>query len=106
MEIKLTNAQFEQLQIDLIKDVVTKIGNLNNPKFIDIKAEHIVMPNPNVNVKQISIPIDKIMSLINIERENSIFTDIHFMTNSRLEIVSVNLTIDEIKKMIREAKSV
>lgn len=104
MEIKLTNAQFEQLQIDLIKDVVTKIGNLNNPKFIDIKAEHIVMPNPNV--KQISIPIDKIMSLINIERENSIFTDIHFMTNSRLEIVSVNLTIDEIKKMIREAKSV
>lgn len=104
MEIKLTNAQFEQLQIDLIKDVVTKIGNLNNPKFIDIKAEHIFMPNPNV--KQISIPIDKIMSLINIERENSIFTDIHFMTNSRLDIVSVNLTIDEIKKMIREAKSV
>ena len=104
MEIKLTNTQFEQLQIYLIKDVVTKIGNLNNPKFIDIKAEHIVMPNPDV--KQISIPIDKIMSLINFERENRVFTDIHFMTDSRVDIVSVNLTIDEIKKMIREAKSV
>lgn len=104
MEIKLTNTQFEQLQIYLIKDVVTKIGNLNNPKFIDIKAEHIVMSNPDV--KQISIPIDKIMSLINFECENRVFTDIHFMTDSRLDIVSVNLTIDEIKKMIREAKSV
>lgn len=104
MEIKLTNAQFDLLQADLIKDVVTKIGNLNNPKFIDIKAEHIVMPNPDV--KQISIPIDKIMSLINFERENRVFTDIYFMADSRLDIVSVNLTIDEIKKMIREAKSV
>lgn len=104
MEIKLTNTQFEQLQINLIKDVVTKIGNLNNPKFIDIKAEHIVMPNPDV--KQISIPIDKIMSLINFERENRVFTNIYFMADSRLDIVSVNLTIDEIKKMIREAKSV
>ncbi len=104
MEIKLTNTQFEQLQINLIKDVVTKIGNLNNPKFIDIKAEHIVMPNHDV--KQISIPIDKIMSLINFERENRVFTNICFMADSRLDIVSVNLTIDEIKKMIREAKSV
>lgn len=104
MEIKLTNAQFDLLQADLIKDFVTKIGNLNNPKFIDIKAEHIVMPNPDV--KQISIPIDKIMSLINFERENRVFTNICFMADSRLDIVSVNLTIDEIKKMIREAKSV
>ena len=104
MEIKLTNAQFDLLQADFIKDVVTKIGNLNNPKFIDIKAEHIVMPNPDV--KQISIPIDKIMSLINFERENRVFTNICFMADSRLDIVSVNLTIDEIKKMIREAKSV
>ena len=104
MEIKLTNAQFDLLQADLIKDVVTKIGNLNNPKFIDIKAEHIVMPNPDV--KQISITIDKIMSLINFERENRVFTNICFMADSRLDIVSVNLTIDEIKKMIREAKSV
>ena len=106
MEIKLTNTQFEQLQINLIKDVVTKIGNLNNPKFIDIKAENIVMANPNLKINQISILIDTITSLINIERENRVFTDIHFMTDSRLDIVSVNLTIDEIKKMIREAKSV
>lgn len=101
MEIRLTDKQFEQLQTNLIQDALKMITN--TPKFIDIKSEHIVMHQPDVNTNQISIPIDKITLLINFERENRVFTEIHFINNSCLEIVAVNLTIDEIKKMIREA---
>lgn len=101
MEIKLTDKQFEQLQINLIQDALKMMSHA--PKFIDIKSEHIVMHRPDVNTNQISIPIDKITLLINLERENRVFTEIHFINNSVINIIVVNLTIDEIKKMIREA---
>ena len=101
MEIKLTDKQFEQLQTNLIQDALKTMSNA--PKFIDIKSEYIVMHRPDINTNQISIPTDKITLLINFERENRVFTEIHFINNSCLEIVAVNLTIDEIKKMIREA---
>ena len=100
MEIKLTDKQFEQLQTNLIQDALKTMSNV--PKFIDIKSEHIVIHRPGVNTNQISIPIDKITLLINVERENRVFTEIHFVNNSCIEVVAVNLTIDEIKKMIRE----
>lgn len=101
MEIKLTDKQFEQLQTNLIQDALKTMSNA--PKFIDIKSEHIVTHRSDVNTNQISIPIDKITLLINFERENRVFTEIHFINNSCIEIVAINLTIDEIKKMIREA---
>ena len=101
MEIKLTDKQFEQLQANLIQDALKKITN--TPKFIDIKSESIAIPRPDVNTNQISIPVDKITLLINLERENRVFTEIHFINNSVINIIVVNLTIDEIKKMIREA---
>ena len=101
MEIKLTDKQFEQLQTNLIKDALKTISN--TPKFIDIKSEYIAIPRRDVKTNRILIPIDKITLLINFERENRVFTEIHFINNSCIEIVAVNLTIDEIKKMIREA---
>ena len=101
MEIKLTDKQFEQLQANLIQDALKTMSNV--PKFIDIKSEHIVIHRPDVNTNQISIPIDKITLLINLERENRVFTEIHFNNNSVIDIIVVNLTIDEIKKMIRDA---
>ena len=101
MEIKLTDKQFEKLQTNLIKDALKTMSNV--PKFIDIKSEFIAIHKTNVNANQISIPIDKITSLINFERENGFVTDIHFLGDPVFNIVSVNLTIDEIKKMIREA---
>lgn len=101
MEIKLTDKQFERLQTNLIQDALKTMSNA--PKFIDIKSEHIDIHHSNVKTNQISIPIDKITSLINFERENGFITDIHFLGDSVFNIVSVKLTIDEIKKMIREA---
>ena len=101
MEIKLTDKQFEQLQINLIQDALKTMSNA--PKFIDIKSEYIAIPRRDMTINQISIPIDKITSLITFERENGFVTDIHFLGDSVFNIVSVNLTIDEIKKMIREA---
>ena len=101
MEIKLTDKQFEQLQANLIKDALKTISNV--PKFIDIKAEHIAIPRPDVETKQISIPIDKITLLVNFERENKILTEIFFITGSGTNSVLVEFTIDEIKKMIRNA---
>ena len=99
MEIKLTDKQFEQLQTNLIKDALKTISN--TPKFIDIKSESIYCPC--AEIKQISIPIDKITLLVNLERENKILTEIIFITGSGIDSVLVDHTIDEIKKMIRNA---
>ena len=99
MEIKLTDKQFEQLQTNLIKDALKTISN--TPKFIDIKSESMYCPR--VEIKQISIPIDKITLLVNLERENKILTEIIFITGSEIDSVLVDHSIDEIKKMIREA---
>ena len=101
MEIKLTDKQFEQLQTNLIQDALKTMSNA--PKFIDIKARYIDGGNPNAVIKQVSICVDNINALINFELNGESLTEIRFTNYTSCGGIVCNLTIDEIKKMIREA---
>ena len=101
MEIKLTDKQFEQLQINLIQDALKMMRHA--PKFIDIKARYIDGGNPNAVIKKVSIRVDNINALINFELNGESLTEIRFTNYTSCGGIVCNLTIDEIKKMIREA---
>ena len=101
MEIKLTDKQSDLLQADLIKNALKAVSN--TPKFIDIKARYIDGGNPNAVINQVSILVDNINALINFELNGESLTEIRFTNYTSCGGIVCNLTIDEIKKMIREA---
>lgn len=101
MEIKLTDKQFEQLQINLIQDALKTMSN--DPKFISINARYIDGFNSSAVIKKVSIRVDNINALINFELNGESLTEIRFTNYTSCGGIVCNLTIDEIKKMIREA---
>ena len=99
--IKLTDEQYDLLQAYLIKDELNAVSN--TPKFIDIKARYIDGGDPNAVIKQVSIRVYNINALINFELNGESLTEIRFTNYTSCGGIVCNLTIDEIKEMIREA---
>lgn len=107
MEIKLTDKQFEQLQVELIKEVIHKMDN-GKKKFIDvIIVDYRGTREKPVTPRQVSICIDYISALISVDDAPDFKTEIIISGNGNT--IDFNYfcisTVGEIKQMIKEAES-
>lgn len=101
MEIKLTDKQFEQLQIELIKEVIHKTDN-SKKNFIDVTVVFGDINQQPPKTGLVSICIANIVALV--DYPNSIVkSDILFNTG-RAHFFCTS-TVEEIKQMIKEAEN-
>lgn len=106
MEIKLTDKQFEQLQIELIKEVIHRTDN-SKKKFIDVTVvDCLGMRDKPETPRQISICIDHISALISVDDAPNFKTDIIISNGSDINRIQClcTSTVEEIKQMIKEAE--
>lgn len=101
MEIKLTDKQFEQLQIELIKEVIHKTDN-SKKKFIDVIVAYSGLYTKPLQTRLISICIDNIVGLVDYPDHSTVKSEI--LLNINMYNHYCLSTVEEIKQMIKEAE--
>lgn len=107
MEIKLTDKQFEQLQVELIKEVIHKMDN-GKKKFIDVTiVDYRGMRDKPAILRQVSICIDCISALISVDDAPDFKTEIIISGSGNAVAFNYSCisSVNEIKQMIKEVES-